>query len=128
MIDIYPNKVAITSSLFSTCGCILRVERCFSEDFPTLSLACGSPLGANGALSYEWQRLHELWVEDPSGARKGGANRPTEWARPAGLGRPAWADRPRPILGRFGSERDRGVRTMCGSKTGGWSQSSVMSD
>jgi hypothetical protein len=30
-------------------------------------------------------------VEDPSGARKGGPNRPPEWAGPAGLGRPAQA-------------------------------------
>jgi hypothetical protein len=38
------------SSLFSTCGCFLRVERSFSEDLPLLSLACGWPLGANGPL------------------------------------------------------------------------------
>jgi hypothetical protein len=30
-------------------------------------------------------------VQDPSGARKTGPNRPPEWAGPAGLGRPAWA-------------------------------------
>jgi hypothetical protein len=57
----------------------------------SLSLACGWPLGANGSLLYEWRRLHELRVEDPSGARKGGSNRPWKWARPASLGRPAQA-------------------------------------
>jgi hypothetical protein len=31
------------------------------------------------------------WCEDPLGARKWGPNRPPEWARPAGLGRPAQA-------------------------------------
>jgi hypothetical protein len=79
------------SSLFSTCGCFLRDERSSSEDLPPLSLACRWPLGANGSLSCEWWRLHKLRVEDPSGARKGGPNRPPEWARPAGLDRPAQA-------------------------------------
>jgi hypothetical protein len=61
------------SSFFSTCGCFLRVGRSSSGDLPPLSLACGWPLGANGSLSCEWRRLHELRVENPSGARKGGA-------------------------------------------------------
>jgi hypothetical protein len=56
-----------------------------------LSLACGWPLGANGSMFREWRCLQGLRVEDPSGARKGGPNRPLEWARPAGLGRPAQA-------------------------------------
>jgi hypothetical protein len=77
------------SSSFSTCGCFLRVERSSSEDLPPLSLACGWPLGANVSLYCEWRRLHGLRVENPSGARKGGPNRPWKWARPAGLGRPA---------------------------------------
>jgi hypothetical protein len=55
----------------------------------SLSLACGWPLGVNGSLHCEWRRLHRLRVEDPSGARKGGPNRPQNWARPDGLGRPA---------------------------------------
>jgi hypothetical protein len=79
------------SSSFSTWGRFLRVERSSSEDLPPLSLACGSPLGENGSLYYEWRRLHGLRVEDPSGARKGGPNRPWKWARPAGLSRPAQA-------------------------------------
>jgi hypothetical protein len=98
----YPIKVLDTtplimvtlptvSSFFSTCGCFLRDGWSSSEDLPPLSLACGWPLGANGSLSCEWRRLHELRVENPSSARKGGGNRPSEWARPAGLGRPARA-------------------------------------
>jgi hypothetical protein len=85
------------SSLFFTCGCFLRVERSFSEDFPPLSLACGWSLGANGSLSCEWEHLHKLRVEGPSGARKGGRTDPR-----SGPGRPAWANRPRPIPARFG--------------------------
>jgi hypothetical protein len=57
----------------------------------SLSLGCRWPLGANGSLSCEWRHLHELRVEDPSGARKGGPNRRWNWARPTGLGRPAQA-------------------------------------
>jgi hypothetical protein len=49
------------------------------------------------ASRFEWWRLHEFRVEGPSGARKGGLNRPLEWARPAVL-----ADRPRPIPAWFG--------------------------
>jgi hypothetical protein len=87
------------SSLFSTCGCFLQVERSFFEDLPplSLSLACGWPLGANGSLSFEWWRLQELRVKGPSGARKGEPN-----DTQSGPGRPAWADRPRPIPARFG--------------------------
>jgi hypothetical protein len=67
--------LSTVSSFFSTCGCFLRVEQSFSEDLPPLSLPCGWPLGANGSLYCEWWRLHELRVEGPSGARKGGLNR-----------------------------------------------------
>jgi hypothetical protein len=61
------------------------------NDLPPLSLACGWPLSVNDSLACEWRRLHELRVEGSSGARKGGLNQPLEWARPAGLGRPAQA-------------------------------------
>jgi hypothetical protein len=57
----------------------------------SLSLACGWLLGANGSRFHEWRRLQGFRVENPSGARKGAPNRPPEWARPAGLGRPAQA-------------------------------------
>jgi hypothetical protein len=66
------------------------------NDLPPLSLACGCTIGVNGSLSCVWRRLHELRVEGSSGARKGGPNRPPEWARPAGLGRPAQAH-PSPV-------------------------------
>jgi hypothetical protein len=79
------------SSFFSTCGCFLQDRRSSSEDIPPLSLACGWPLGANGSLFREWRHLQGLRVEDPSGARKGGPKRPRDWARLAGLGRPAQA-------------------------------------
>jgi hypothetical protein len=49
------------------------------------------------SLSAEWRRLQGFRVEDPSGARKGGRTD----ARTR-LGRPAWADRPRPNSARFG--------------------------
>jgi hypothetical protein len=54
----------------------------------SLSLACGWPPGTNGSLLCEWRCLQGFRVEDPSGARKVGPNRPPEWAGPAGLGRP----------------------------------------
>jgi hypothetical protein len=57
----------------------------------SLSLACGWPLRVNGSLLCEWRRLQGFRVEDPLGARKGGPNRPSEWARPANLGRLAQA-------------------------------------
>jgi hypothetical protein len=55
------------------------------------SLTCGWPLGVNGFLFFIWQRLLELRVEGSLGARKGGPNRPPEWASSAGLCRPAQA-------------------------------------
>jgi hypothetical protein len=85
------------SSFFSTCGCFLRVGWSSFGDLPPLSLACGWPLGVNGSPLYEWRRLQGLRVEDPLGARKGGRTDPR-----SGPGRPAWADRPRPIPARFG--------------------------
>jgi hypothetical protein len=79
-------------SFFSTCGCFLRDGRSTSGDLPPLSLACGWPLGGNGSLFHEWRCLQGLRIEDPSGASKGGR---TDVG--SGPGRPAWADRPRPI-------------------------------
>jgi hypothetical protein len=79
------------SSFFSTCGCFLRDGRSSSGDLPPLSLACGWPPGANVSFPCEWRCLQDFRVEDPSGLRKGGPNRPPEWARLAGLGRPAQA-------------------------------------
>jgi hypothetical protein len=108
----YPIKVLImaplimvslptVSSFFSKRGCFLRGGRSPSGDPPPLSLACGWPPGANGSLPRRWRRLQGFRVEDLSGARKTGPNRPPKWAGPAGLGpprpgsvalgRPAWA-------------------------------------
>jgi hypothetical protein len=84
------------SSFFSTCGCFLRGGRSPFGDLPPLSLAFGWPPGANGSPPCEWRHLQGFRVEDPSGVRKGGPNRP-----PSGLGWPAWADRPRPTSARF---------------------------
>jgi hypothetical protein len=58
----------------------------------SLSLACGWPPDANGSLLCKWRRLQGFRIKDPSGARKGGPNRPPEWAGPG----------PRPISARFG--------------------------
>jgi hypothetical protein len=85
------------SSFFSTCGCFLRDGRSSSGDLLPLSLSCGWPLGANGSLFCEWQCLQGLRVEDPSSARKGGRTDTR-----SGSGRPAWADRPKPIPARLG--------------------------
>jgi hypothetical protein len=100
------------SSSFSTWGCFLRVERSSSKDLPPLSLACGWPLGANGSLLCEWRCLHELRVEDPSGVRKGGPNRPWKWARPAVLGRPAQAH-PGPSRSSLRSRGSSCVYALC---------------
>jgi hypothetical protein len=75
-------------------SCAFLLQR--SPSSLSLSLACGWPLDTNGFLSSEWRHLHELRVEGPSGAKKGGANRPPKWPRPAGLGRPAQAH-PSPV-------------------------------
>jgi hypothetical protein len=79
-----------------------------------LSLACGWPLGANGSLFHEWRRLQDFRVEDPSGARKGGPNRPRDRARPAGLGRPAQAH-PDPTRSPLRSRWSLGDYALCPS-------------
>jgi hypothetical protein len=100
------------SSFFSTCGCFLRDGRSSSGDLPPLSLACGWLLGANGSPLCEWRHLQDFRVEDPSGARKGGPNRPPEWARPAGLGRPAQAH-PSPVWSPLRSRGSSGDDAPC---------------
>jgi hypothetical protein len=100
------------SSFFSTCGCFLWDGRSSSEDPPPLSLACGWPLGVNGSLYCEWRCLHELSVEHPSGARKGGPNRPWDWTRPAGLGRPAQAH-PGPVRSPLHSHGFSCIYALC---------------
>jgi hypothetical protein len=100
------------SSFFSTCGCFLSDGRSSSGDLSPLSLACGWPLDANGSLPCEWRCLQDFRVEDPSGARKGGPNQPPEWARPAGLGRPAQAP-PDPVWSPLRSSGSSGDYALC---------------
>jgi hypothetical protein len=65
------------------------------------------------ALSFrEWWHLQGLRVEDPSGARKEGSNRRREWARPAGLGRPAQAH-PGPARSPLRACRSLGDYALC---------------
>jgi hypothetical protein len=87
------------SSFFSTCGCFLRGGRSPSGDLPPLSLACGWPPGANNSLSLSPNGgaskalgLKILRVQGKGGRTDVGI----------GPGRPAWADRPKPTLARFG--------------------------
>jgi hypothetical protein len=77
-----------------------------------LSLACGWPLGVNGSLPAKWRRLQEFTVEDPLGARKGGLNQPPEWARLAGLGRPAQVH-PSPVRSPIRSRGSSGGYAFC---------------
>jgi hypothetical protein len=85
------------SSFFSTCGCFLRGGRSPSGNLPPLSLALGWPPSTNGSLLCEWRHLQGFRIEDPRVQGKGGRTDPQ-----SGLGRPAWADRPRPTSARFG--------------------------
>jgi hypothetical protein len=85
-------------SFFSTWGCFLRGGRSPSGDLLPLSLACGWPLGANGSLSLSnggASRVLGLKILRVQGKGRRTGHR-------SGLGRPAWADRPRPISARFG--------------------------
>jgi hypothetical protein len=68
-----------------------------TNDLPPLLSSLWMASQANSSLSCEWWCLQQLRVEGSSGARKGGANQPR-----SGLGRPAWADQPRPMPTRFG--------------------------
>jgi hypothetical protein len=85
------------SSFFSTCGCFLRGGRPPSRDLPPLSLACEWPHGANGSLPANGGASRVLGLKILRVQGKGGRTDPQ-----SGLGRPAWADRPRPISSRFG--------------------------
>jgi hypothetical protein len=64
------------------------------------------------SVSFEWWRLHELRVKGPSGARKGGPNRPPEWARPAGFGRLAQGH-PSPVRSPLHSRGSSCVYALC---------------
>jgi hypothetical protein len=84
----------------------------FRRSPSSLSLACRLPLGANGSLVAELRHLQDFRVEDPSGSRKGGPNRPSEWARPAGLGRPAQVH-PGPVRPPLRSRGSSGDYSFC---------------
>jgi hypothetical protein len=102
----YPIKVVhmaplirvtlLTVSSFYTCGCFLRVGWSSSGDLPPLSIACGWPLGANGSPLANGGASRDLGLKILQVQGKGGRTDPG--TRP---GRPAWADRPRPISARF---------------------------
>jgi hypothetical protein len=84
------------SSFFSTCGCFLRGGWSPSGDLPPVSSLwmaswCEWLSLSNGGAS-KVLVLQILQVQ-----AKGGQTGPR-----SGLGRPAWADRPRPISARFG--------------------------
>jgi hypothetical protein len=86
------------STSSSTCGCFHGVEWSFSRMISLLSFVSSlwtSSL-ANGSI-YEWRRPHVLRVASSSRSRNEG---PTSLRN--GPGQPAWADRTRPIQGRFG--------------------------
>jgi hypothetical protein len=82
------------SSFFSTCGCFLRDGRSPSGDLPSLSLACGWPLGANGPPPANGGASRILGLKILR-VRKGQADRPrptsTRFSRPfAPVGRHAF--------------------------------------
>jgi hypothetical protein len=85
------------SSFFSTCGCFLRVGRSSSEDLPPLSLACGWLSPCEWISPCEWRCLQGFRLKILRVQGKGGRTDPR-----SGPGQPAWTDRPRPILARFG--------------------------
>jgi hypothetical protein len=92
VLDIAPLimvSLLTVSSFFSTRGCFLRGGWSPSGDPPPVSLACGWPPGANCSLLSNGG-AQAFRVQDPSGARKTGQNRPPKWAGPAGPGRLAW--------------------------------------
>jgi hypothetical protein len=60
------------SSFFPTCGCFLRVGRSSSGDLPPLS-SLWMASRCEWLPPCKWQCLQGFRVEDPSGARKGGA-------------------------------------------------------
>jgi hypothetical protein len=96
----YPIKVLImaplimvsllTVSSFSTRGCFLRGGWSPSRDPPPLS-SLWMASWCEWLSPCRWWCLQGFRVENLSGARKGGPNRPPKWAGLAGLGRPDWA-------------------------------------
>jgi hypothetical protein len=79
---------------------------------PLLSLACGWPLGRMALCLCEWRHLHVLGLKYLRMQRKGGPNRPLEWARPAGLGRLAQAH-PDPVQSPLRSRGSSCIYALC---------------
>jgi hypothetical protein len=100
------------SSLFSTCGCFLRDGRSSFGDLPFFLSSLWMASLCEWLSLREWWHLQDFRVEDPSGARKGGPNRPLEWARPAGLGRPTQAH-PGPVWSPLRSRGSSGDYALC---------------
>jgi hypothetical protein len=84
-------------SFFSTCGCFLRCGRSLSGDLPPPSLACGWPLVRMTLYSAKGGASRTVGLKILRVQGKGGRTDSR-----SGLGRPAWADRPRPTSARFG--------------------------
>jgi hypothetical protein len=103
MIDRCSNKVRSWSPFRRCLPCSPLVGASFEvvDPPPEISLLSLSSLWMASWYEWlspcEWRHLQGFMVGDPSGARKGGRTDPQ-----SGLGRPAWADRPRPISARFG--------------------------
>jgi hypothetical protein len=87
----------VESSFFSTCGCFLQGGRSPSGDLPPLSLDCGWPPGANGSPPANCSASRTLGLKILRVQGRGG-----QTDVESGPCRPAWADRPRPILARLG--------------------------
>jgi hypothetical protein len=79
------------SSFFSMRGCFLRGGQSPSRRSYSSLSSLWMASWCEWISPCRWRRLQCFRVENPSGARKGGPNRPPKWAGPAVLGRLAWA-------------------------------------
>jgi hypothetical protein len=117
----YPIKVLDMASWWRFRRCLLSsplVGASFELNDPSPKISLLSLSSLWMASRCEWLsplRMavpHELRVEGPSGARKGGPNRPPEWARTADLGRPAQAH-PSPVRSPLRSRGSSCVYVLC---------------
>jgi hypothetical protein len=83
-----------------------------ANDLPPLLSSLWMASRVNGSLSCEWRRLQQLRVEGSSGATKGRPNRPSEWARLAGLGWPTRAH-PGPVQSPLHSRGSSCIYALC---------------
>jgi hypothetical protein len=75
----------MVASFFSTCGASFEVVDPLRRSPSSLS-SLWMASWCEWLPLCEWWRLQGFRVEDPSGARKGGPNRPPEWPGPTGPG------------------------------------------